>query len=244
MTVQQVIRDTAANHDIYIYIDGVLDDLDADPTYTVTDANGDSVDSGTATNQSTGIYRIVIDPVSDLNYYTVDWTGVNGGAAWGAKTYVEIVGGLLFTETQARAFDNSALSSTSDYPDYDIVQERIRITDRLEQWTERAWVPRYARVLLAGNGKRELSVRDGICETSTGEKLHRPGRAHNITKILTVTENGTTVTASNVEARGNVSYTGPTTGGTHPIRTKRSATLWSNTNTENSPVSWGQIVSG
>jgi hypothetical protein len=120
---------------------------------------------------------------------------------------IELVGSWLFTEAAARAFAAKAdataalipLNSSTEYPDAVIADERARIGDDLEYWTGRAWIPRYARLELHGNGGTILPLRGGICRTSDGYKLHRPGRYNDIAELLSVTVDGSAVTLTNFE---------------------------------------------
>ena len=83
-----------------------------------------------------------------------------------------------------------------------ISAERTRLTDDLEYWTGRSWIPRYARVELSGHGGQYLDLSKGKCRTSDGYPLHRPGRLADISTILSVSANGSAIDADDVEVDG------------------------------------------
>jgi len=188
------------------YVDGTPTDV-GDVTIGVTDGNGGEVVAPltATTNNADGTYTYSLADQANPNILTVTWTRSDTGAD--LKDRLELVGGWLFTEAQARAFSAKAdatsalvpLASETEYPDATIADERARITEDLEYWTARGWVPRYARLELAGNGGSSLSLRDGFCRTADGHNLHRPGRLSDISQILSVTVSGTSVTTTNVE---------------------------------------------
>lgn len=172
----------------------------ADPgTVTVgaVDATGaELVASGTSTSGSGTAARTFSMPaVTEYTHVVVTWTG----DVTHTSLY-RVVGGLLFTETQARAFDNAVLSTTGTVApsDADIDAERERIADDLEKWTGRSWVPKYCRLETSGDGTRELWLDRGYTRTSTGERLTCPGRGTDTIEVLSVTVGGTSVNTSNV----------------------------------------------
>ena len=120
-------------------------------TCTVTDESGTVIlNAVTATNDGTGVYYVDlgISNTTDVNKVYAVWTGTWESISQKLRTNHEILGFPIFTEAQARSFDVSQLSSDSDYSDEDILDERQKITDLLEQWTGVSWTPRYNRVKL------------------------------------------------------------------------------------------------
>lgn len=136
--------------------------FDGDPgvvTVTVTKADGtaiatDAATSGTGTDART----YTLAPQDEPNHLTAVWTGEVDGVATKLTTEAEIVGGLIFTEAQARIFDDAKLASDSTYPSEAITEARDRITDNLETLTGVSWVPRFRRVELDGDGTDTLIV--------------------------------------------------------------------------------------
>ena len=183
------------------YVDGTATDVGA-VTIGVTDGNGDTtVAASTATtNNADGTYTYSLADLSTVDYLTATWTRSDTGAD--IVTRIEVAGDFLFTEAQARAHDSSALSNTTTFTDAMIADERARITDDLEQWTGRSWVPRYCRAEFAGTGTYDLWLADGSPRLSDGTRLFRPGRTADIATVLSVTVGGTAVSTANVVVDG------------------------------------------
>jgi hypothetical protein len=174
---------------------------------TVTNGNGTVVDEDAATTDNedgTYDYTLSLANNTRIDVLKLIWTLDTGETV---TTFEEIVGNLLFTVTSAREFgaksDATAalkpLASTTEYLTVTIAAERVRITDDLEYWTGRGWVPRYARVEFSGDGSNCLQLRKGVCRTADGYVLNRPGRFNDIAVVLSASVGGTAVTLSNVE---------------------------------------------
>jgi len=189
----------------YWYQDGTHVDV-GDVTIGIVDGNGtEVVASGTATTNNTTSYTYSLADLGNPQQLTVTWTDVDTTDT--RVDRVEVLGGWLFTEAQARAFASKAdatsalkpLDSPTEYPDSVIAEERARITDDLERWTGKGWVPRYCRIEMKGNGGSVLQLGDGIARTSDGYALNRPGRYNDIAVVLSVTIGGTAQTVGNYE---------------------------------------------
>lgn len=137
----------------------LLDETPTDSTTTVTyavaDATGASVTSGNATHAATGLYTFVLPAQSALAALTVTWSATIGGSATTQTTYAEIVGGFFFTLAEGRASDDT-LADTAKYPIADLVAARLVVEARCEMICDRAFVPRYDRVVLDGTGTDQL----------------------------------------------------------------------------------------
>lgn len=140
-------------------VDGVLTDASGNVTVTVVDTDGTTlVDSQTATQDSTGIYYYDLGTAhtTRVRKVTVTWSGTWESTSQSAVLEYEVVGNFIFTESQARTFDDQALSSTSSYTDEAIADERARITDLLFDWTSLSWIPRFYKAKLKGEYSPEL----------------------------------------------------------------------------------------
>lgn len=112
-----------------------------------------------ATNVGDGVYTAEVGPFDTVGFYravleTPDATFDQG--------HVEVVGNFLFTEAQARAFQDGRIEAEAKFSDAEIAAERIGITDWLESVTGASWVPRYRRATLRGNGRHEISLIDAF----------------------------------------------------------------------------------
>jgi hypothetical protein len=129
-------------------------------TITITRADGTALVTGATTTHGTGgVYTYQLAPQTELDLLTAVWSGIWGGVAQSISTQVEIIGGVLFPVSAARAFGDKVLADTTKYPDADIRETRERITDLFEQVCGVAFVPRYARDLLDGTGTSTIRVR-------------------------------------------------------------------------------------
>jgi hypothetical protein len=127
-------------------------------TYAVVDATGASVDSGTATHAATGLYTFVLAGQPQLAALTITWSATIGGAAATQTTYAEIVGGFFFSLAEARGSDDT-LADTTLYPLADLVAARLAVETECEFICDRAFLPRYDRMVLDGTGTDRLLLR-------------------------------------------------------------------------------------
>lgn len=179
-------------------------------TIGVVDGNGDEVVAAATatTNNADGTYTYSLADQANPDQLKVTWTRSDTSADLVDR--IEVTGGLLFSEIQARTFKAKAdadstvipLTSSTSYTDAMIADARTAVTDDLERWTGRGWIPRYARVEFKGNGSYVLDVEDGICRLSDGYRLNRPGRFNDIAVILSATDGGSDVKSSVVVDEG------------------------------------------
>lgn len=182
--------------------DGTKANLDAAPTYEVTNGAGGTVTSGTAsTNGNSGEYTFTTLATA-VDIWTVTWSGDQSGTAVTYETYGEPVGAELFTEQQFRAFAGDLFSSESNFTDADIRAARDAAAEQLEAWTGISWIPRYCRAQFGGNNLYELRLGDGYARTSSGKVLDRPGRNGDVRQILSATVDGSSVSTSDLTIMG------------------------------------------
>lgn len=152
MNVTQVIAGQSTTLTIGI-------DADGDPTDqgsgTLTLTDWDDAPVGTpitlAATADPGIYTAAVPAIADPTVLraTINFPDVGLTIAHGA---IEVVGGVVFTERQARAFSDGRLADTAKYTDADISAERARITDWLEAETGQGWIPRWRRLVFTNGG--------------------------------------------------------------------------------------------
>lgn len=149
-TTEQIQRGMAAALAVTFYVDGVA----ADPgvtTVTVTRLDGTAIVTGAATSGSGAAARTyALAGQTDLDILTVTWTSAMYGDA---QQTVEVVGELLFTLRQARAFDGGALANTATYTTDAIGQARQAIAEEFEQVCGVSFVPRLTRETIDGAGR-------------------------------------------------------------------------------------------
>lgn len=193
MTADHILKNTQATLEA-TFTSGVAT---GSVTYTVTDATGTSVATGTATHGSGGAYSFVLPPQDTVKTLTIVWSGTWAGAAQSITTYAEVVGGHLFTIAEARAFDNAALTNATLYTDAAIREARAGIADFFDNVTGISFIPRYRRetldapsygydlwlgrrqirTLLAASSDGTAFTTDELAAVNVYEygKLHRPG---------------------------------------------------------------------
>lgn len=154
----RVLKATPETISVQFEENGAADDPGTTTIGITNEAGTEVVAAGTATSGATTAprtYGLTKTHTANLDRLTVTWTPTNYGAQ---VTYVEVVGAHLFSISEARAFDGSAMTSTTTYPTADIEEARGRITDEFERITGVSFVPRYDRVVLSGTGSAELAV--------------------------------------------------------------------------------------
>jgi len=130
---------------------------DGNVAVAITDAEGTSVVSGNATHVSTsGTYTYVLPSQTQVKQLTVVWSGTWGGAAESIQHQVEVVGALLYTLAELRAFGKAELADAATWPDETLADVRARVTDLFEEVCDVSFVPRYRRCYLDGNGRYTL----------------------------------------------------------------------------------------
>src|SRR5438045_3936869 len=148
------------------YVGETPTDPTGTPTYAIVDANGTAVSSGNATvvGSSSGQTTAALAAQNQIRMLTVTWVATVAGGSVTEVEYVEIVSGFYFTLAEGRASDAS-LSSTSTYPSADIEARRLEVEVECEEICDRAFIPRYRRLVLDGSGTTDLLLRDAEVRT-------------------------------------------------------------------------------
>lgn len=201
----RILTGQAATLTLTTYTDGTQADVGT-ITIGITDAAGDEVvASGTAVaDNADGTYEYSLTAQTDPNLLIVTWTVGSGPVLTG---YVEVAGSSLFHENQIRGFDDSALTSSSEYSDAQIDQMRIRVEDYIERETGRSYIRRYCRAVVPGSGTNYLDITQGISRTSAGLPLERPGRNRDIIRIISATGGTTGITIGDGVMHRDASWT-------------------------------------
>jgi hypothetical protein len=153
---------------------------DAAVTTLITNPSGATVSTGTATHGAGGVYTYVLPPQADVASLTVKWTGAFGGVTQSLQFYVDIVGAVLFTIADARAFGKTTdLANATTYPDQMIADARARVTDLFRRYCGVSFIPRYDHWQFDGRFQ---------------EALYIPN-AKRVSKLLSVTINGVALSA-------------------------------------------------
>jgi hypothetical protein len=159
--MDRVLRGTVATASIVFYLDGVSTAPAGNAaTVTITRADGSLVTEdepavhGTAGEFS---HTFTADETGALDCLTLDWTASFAvGGPQTLTTRVEVVGGYLFSVSDARR--DPDLADEADYPVEAIVEARTTAEQALERACGIAFVPRYTRETLSGNGRTVLAL--------------------------------------------------------------------------------------
>lgn len=159
MSLDRVLRNTQAELSVTFYGDEAALSADGAVTVDLIKADGTALLENQATsNPGVGQYKYILAPQSDLMRLTVVWTGTFSGVVQSITTYVEVVGGRYYALAEARASDSS-LASTDRYPTSELEQVRLEVEDEFEEICEVAFVPRFGRETISGNGRSTLMLR-------------------------------------------------------------------------------------
>lgn len=148
----RIVRGSPATLYATFYVDEAPADVDGQAaTVTVTLGNGSQLVSTAATRVSEGVYSYALPPMAELATLRAVWTGLRSGVAVSTTTYAEVVGAEYFALGELRNFD-SVLLNTTKYPNSKLIQARLFVANEFEGICGRAFVPRYAREVLYGDG--------------------------------------------------------------------------------------------
>lgn len=160
--VSRVIKNAAATITHPWYVGETLTDPSAGATYGVVDANGTTVVAAgtlaTIPGSGAGTTTFTLAAQTSTRLLTVTWSATVSGVARVEVDQVEVVSDFYFSLAGGRASDSS-LSSALTYPSATLEAYRTLIEQETERITDRAFVPRYARVVLDGTGSPELVLR-------------------------------------------------------------------------------------
>jgi hypothetical protein len=189
------LRDTAPTIGVVFGPDGNAADVgDVEVTITRGDGVTKIADAAAATNGGSGVYTydIPATETTDLDYLTAVWTATTPGES--LTTYEEIVGSLIFSETDARSFDDGELGSATDAQ---IVVARDRITDTIEMYTGIAFGARYAR----RKWQHPMRTNHHRLDLNRGRHLvgGNGGSGYRPLTVISATDTGTALTPTDIE---------------------------------------------
>lgn len=189
--MSRILKNTDSTLTQTFYVNGTATDV-SDVTVTISRENGTALytDQST-TNNGDGTYDFAITDTDTnrVDRLRCEWTAT--GSDQTLTSHVEVVGNHLVPEADVRAFD-PALANTTKFPDADILNVRDMVTDRLEHWTHRSWVPRFRLGMWSGTGTPTLWTHDAQQSRggSSGQGMHS-----DIQQFITADVGGTTVSS-------------------------------------------------
>lgn len=156
MATIRVLRSATTSLTRSVYVDETLTNATSGMSVTVRRLDGTTVTGPTiANNPSVGIYTYTLPAQANLDHLDVSWVGDVGGGTVTLTDRVEIVGGFFFGLSEARASDSS-LADPARYSSAALAQKRLEVEMECERITGWAFVPRFARVTVAGTGTNSI----------------------------------------------------------------------------------------
>lgn len=156
MSIIRVLRTATTTLTHTVYVDEVLTNASAGLTVTVRRLDGTIVAGPTAANNpTTGIYTYDLAGQANLDHLDVAWVGTVGGGSVTLTDRVEVVGGFYYGLAEARGSDAS-LSDPTRYTTAMLAQKRTEVEMECERLTGWAFVPRFARLTVDGDGSNVL----------------------------------------------------------------------------------------
>lgn len=158
MATSRIIKNAAATI-THVWTVGETATDPAAATYGVVDANGTTVVApgtvATIPGGSTGLTTFSLAAQTSTRLLTVTWSATVSGVARVETDTVEVVSGFYFSLAEGRASDTS-LASAGTYSTAALTLARDEVEVECEAICDRAFLPRYARVVLAGTGTMDL----------------------------------------------------------------------------------------
>lgn len=157
MSLVRVQQSTQVTLSHTFEVDTVVTDAAGSVMYAFKRLDGTAVVSGTAGHAGAGQPYTAVLPSANtalLDTYTLDWSGTVAGGAVTVRDFVEVCGGFLFGLGEAQR-KPPALNPTK-YPVADLAAARIQVEVECERMCGVAWVPRFKRVAVEGNGQAKL----------------------------------------------------------------------------------------
>lgn len=174
-----ILKGTGATIRALVYVDGTLTALSDLGTVTVVDEDGNEIATGAGGDGGTGVVTFPLTPThtANVNKLTITWAGLQiaGGDEFSIVTRDEVVGELLFSEAEARAWQEGAMANTTAYTDAMISAHRDGIHDAFEQILGYPLGHRYRRETLDGEGAAKLRLDGRDLRTIRSVKLRDRG---------------------------------------------------------------------
>lgn len=170
------LKGAVATLQVLVYSDGALTDPTA-AAVTAVDQAGAAVTLGTVAIVGSGTGKVTVPTLVSTvaQSLTVTWTLTVGGTAQTFTTYHEVLGDLLFSEAELRAFDGGAVASGSTYSDDDVIKMRELVREGFEQICGVAFGERARRVFFDGDGSETLWLDDMQVQSVTAAAIRDSG---------------------------------------------------------------------
>lgn len=158
MAVYRVLRTAKATLSRTFYLDEVATPATGPVVVSITRPDGTVVQSGNASDLGDGAYSYDFAGRDVVDELTVSWSlTIGGDAVVLDQDRIEVVGGFFFGLSEGRAVDK-VLADTTKFPTADLIERRTETEDECERITGQAWVPRFCRETVSGDGSGVLRL--------------------------------------------------------------------------------------
>ena len=150
----RVLRTAKATLSRTFYLDEVATDATGSVSVSVTRLDGTLVQGPVnATGpDASHTYSFTFSGLDVVDHLIVTWSATVGGdAILLDQDEIEVVGGFFVGLSEIRGIDPK-LSDTNRYTTQDLISKRTWVEDEFERITGQAFVPRFAREVLTGDG--------------------------------------------------------------------------------------------
>jgi hypothetical protein len=204
----QILIRTGVKATVTFYSGGVATDSGTQVKVDVVRPDGTFLaqQANASDEAGAGVYGYQLAPQAECTLLRLDWTGTIGGVPLTLTTWVEVLGGLLFTIPALRALRVAngtpfAADATPLFSDQQLHDARAAVLDEFEQILGFSPVPRFVREHHNGDGRGSLFV-----------NKHKP------TTLLSVTVDGAAKAVGDfdLEDTGKLSWYGGWFPGTRP----------------------------
>ena len=152
----RVLRTAKSTLSQAFYLDGEPTPATGSVAVAITRLDGTAVESGNATGpDANNAYTYQFQGRDVVDLLVVTWSATIAGDAIVFADSLEVVGGFYFSTAEGRAVD-PALSSTTKFPDADLVRFRAETEAECERICGQAFVPRFLRFTTNGTGAGAL----------------------------------------------------------------------------------------
>jgi hypothetical protein len=154
--MERIQRNTPSTLSVTFYANESPVDPDGNAvTVSAVKADGTShIAPVAATRTGVGVYTYPMASQVNLQFLTFTWTGLISGVSTSLYTEAEIVGGFYWTVAQLRDYDSSLTLAKYSYAK--MVEARMDVEHEFERICNRAFVPRFGRETLTGDGTNQL----------------------------------------------------------------------------------------
>lgn len=164
MSLYRVLRTAKATLTRTFYLDEVATDASGSVGVVVSREDGTPVQSIAAVSgpDANHGYSFTFQGSDVLDRLSLTWSATVGGDSIILdQDVIEVVGGFYLGLGEIRDIDPvfKGTQGTARYPTQDLIDRRIEVEDEFERICEQAFVPRFERETLSGNGRGFLKLK-------------------------------------------------------------------------------------